>query len=189
MHEYILVEIGQKLRKIRKDKGLTVQVVAARAGVSKGLISRIENSRTIPSLPVLIAIVKGLEIELNSFFSDIDRSATEQIVVKKATDLHSKDESYKSNLSYFPIFDKNIPDSIFKSTLVELKPLGKQMPKSENGFSYHYILEGSIRYQIGEENYDLETGDSLYFDARLMHSFQNATVDLAKILVMNFISD
>nr|WP_227256257.1 helix-turn-helix transcriptional regulator [Pedobacter sp. MR2016-19] len=52
--------------------GITVQELADKAEVSKGLISQIENSRTIPSLMVLMDIIKSLEIDLNSFFKDIN---------------------------------------------------------------------------------------------------------------------
>jgi len=185
MHEYILIEIGQKLRKIRKDKGLTVQTIAARAGVSKGLISRIENSRTIPSLPVLISIVKGLDVDLNTFFSDIDQSVVEQILVKKAADLESEDDE-TPNIKRLAIFDKNLPESTVKTSIIELKSVGKQSFQSTKGLSYHYILRGKIHYEIGEVTHDLSTGDSLYFDTRLMHSFWNTSTENARVLVMDF---
>ncbi|WP_370629788.1 helix-turn-helix domain-containing protein [Pedobacter sp. MR2016-19] len=61
-----------KIKERRKELGITVQELADKAEVSKGLISQIENSRTIPSLMVLMDIIKSLEIDLNSFFKDIN---------------------------------------------------------------------------------------------------------------------
>ncbi len=50
MQEDILIQISNRLRELRKDKNITLQELADKAGVSKGLISQVENSRTIPSL-------------------------------------------------------------------------------------------------------------------------------------------
>ncbi len=187
MNEYILTEIGQKLRKIRKEKGLTVQTVASRAGVSKGLISRIENSRTVPSLPVLIAIIKGLETGLNAFFGDIDRSSLGRVVVKKAGDLESSEESLSASLLRYPIIDKNVPESLVKTSVLEVKPAGKSSDQSIKGFTFQYILGGEILYKISGETYELETGDSVYFDPQQVHSFENTGESVARLLVVNFI--
>lgn len=187
MNQYILVEIGQKLRKIRKEKGLTVQTVALRAGVSKGLISRIENSRTVPSLPVLISIIKSLEVGLNSFFGDIDRDALEHVVVKKAIDLETSNANPSDALLHYPIIDKNVPESLVKTSILEIKPAAKGLNQSTNGFTYQYVLEGEIGYQISGQNYELATGDSLYFDAKQIHSFENNGQVLARLLIVNFI--
>ena len=71
MEEDILIQISNRIKERRREKNITVQELAQRANVSKGLISQIENSRTIPSLMVLIEIVKALEIDLNDFFKSI----------------------------------------------------------------------------------------------------------------------
>ena len=56
MEDY-LIGIGKRIKKIRKEKQLTISDVATKASVSNGPISRIENGRTIPSLPVLLNII------------------------------------------------------------------------------------------------------------------------------------
>ena len=72
MQDEILLQISGKIKERRKELGITVQELADKAEVSKGLISQIENSRTIPSLMVLMDIIKSLQIDLNSFFKDIN---------------------------------------------------------------------------------------------------------------------
>ena len=72
MEDDVLIQISNRIKDKRREKNITVQELASRANVSKGLISQIENSRTIPSLIVLIDIIKALEIDLNAFFKDID---------------------------------------------------------------------------------------------------------------------
>ncbi len=60
----IILQISQRLREVRKDRNSTLQEVADIAGVSNGLLSQVENSRTIPSLPVLFNLIKALGIDL-----------------------------------------------------------------------------------------------------------------------------
>jgi transcriptional regulator with XRE-family HTH domain len=96
MENEILVQISQKIKSIRKEKGLTIQDVADRAGVTKGLISQIENSRTIPSLLVLIQIIKALEVDLNFFFNDISLEGREAPILVLRKEEYSQFEKRAS---------------------------------------------------------------------------------------------
>ena len=60
----VVSRIAQKIRSTRLEKNLTIQQLATRTHVSKGLLSKIENSRTIPSLPVFVTLIQSLEISL-----------------------------------------------------------------------------------------------------------------------------
>ncbi|ULT24385.1 helix-turn-helix transcriptional regulator [Sphingobacterium sp. E70] len=85
MEDNTIFKISYKIKEIRKEKGITIQEVADKAGVSKGLISQIENNRTIPSLLVLINIINALDVDLNEFFKDFnsDLDAGPVVVRKK----------------------------------------------------------------------------------------------------------
>ena len=72
MQEDIIIQISHKIKEKRKAKGITVQELADRADVSKGLISQIENNRTVPSLLVLVNIIRALNLDMNEFFNDIN---------------------------------------------------------------------------------------------------------------------
>ena len=67
MQEDILIQISNKTKEIRKQKNITIQELANKAEVGKGLISQIKNNRTVPSLPVLMNIVHSLNLDLNDF--------------------------------------------------------------------------------------------------------------------------
>ena len=82
MHEELLLLIGDKIKKKRTGKNVTVEQLANKAGVSKGLISQIENNRTVPSLPVLFNIIHSLEEDLRTFFEDMhDSSGNNHILI------------------------------------------------------------------------------------------------------------
>jgi len=67
----IVSRLAQKIKAIRLEKKMTIQQLATKSNVSKGLLSKVENSRTIPSLPVFLTIVVSLEVSLKEFFQDI----------------------------------------------------------------------------------------------------------------------
>jgi transcriptional regulator with XRE-family HTH domain len=60
MQQELLVQISHKIKDSRKNRGITMQQLAVKAGVSKALISQIENNRTVPSLTVLLNIIRSL---------------------------------------------------------------------------------------------------------------------------------
>ncbi len=68
MTEEILLLIGERIRARRQEKNITLEQLANKAGVTKGLISQIENNRTVPSLPVLLSIVHSLDEDMRGFF-------------------------------------------------------------------------------------------------------------------------
>ena len=66
-----VIRIAEKIRIIRLRKKLTIQQLADRTKLTKGLISKIENSRTVPSLPVFVGLIRALDVPLKVFFEDI----------------------------------------------------------------------------------------------------------------------
>ncbi len=184
-HKSIILEIGLKIRKIRQDRELTVQQLAERADVSKGLISRIENGRTIPSLPVLIAIVKGLNIEINDFFGDIDtRSGPDFILIKNGEGGEAFQKENVNGYWYRRLLTQELGDFILETTILEIEPGTKRHQVTTDAYELKYMLEGSVQYVIGHEKMLVEPGDVLYFDGRIPHVPINVGTQTAKMLVV-----
>src|SRR5271170_3969761 len=106
MNEELLLLLGDKIKTKRTLKNITLEQLAQKAGVSKGLISQIENNRTVPSLPVLFNIIHSLEENLRSFFEDMQDSFSKNhiLIVRKGQEkLFSKEPvrgfSYKRILT------------------------------------------------------------------------------------------
>lgn len=84
VQEDVIIQISQRLRDMCTEKRVTLQQLADAAGITKGVLSQIENSRTISSLNVLISLIKGLEIILDEFFSSIYvRDGQQKVIVRK----------------------------------------------------------------------------------------------------------
>lgn len=188
MPKDILENIGKKLRKVRQEQSLTLQEVAERAGVTKGLISRIENIRTVPSLPVLMGIIQALNVEVSDFFSDIETGNGEGVYIRRASELAPYSKESAIGFTYFDILNQSLGDLVMKVSILELEPGSKREQLVTDGFEFKYILEGEVEYKIEDKSYILKEGDSLFFDARLPHVPVNNSTRKVKMLVVYYLA-
>lgn len=189
MQDDVLIQISNKIKEIRKMQKKTVQELATDAQVSKGLISQIENNRTVPSLPVLMNIVLALNIDLKDFFEDIshNKEGQQKIIIKTSKDYQSFEKEPAKGFKYKRILTRNMDGGPVDTILLELKKGARrtQMIKTD-AYEYKYIIKGKVEYQIEESKYVLEEGDSLFFDGRLPHKPANLGNTDALMLVIYF---
>jgi transcriptional regulator with XRE-family HTH domain len=184
MHEELLLLIGDKIKKKRTLKNVTVEQLANKAGVSKGLISQIENNRTVPSLPVLFNIIHSLEEDLRTFFEDMhDSSGNNHIlIIRKGQEKLFTKEPVKG-LTYKRILTRSIASQALDVALLELKKnASRKQLITTDAYECKYILLGRVEYQIEKEIFTLEEGDTLFFDGRAAHRLRNIGPDEALIL-------
>ncbi len=189
MQDDILIQISNKIKENRKAQKKTVQELATDAKVSKGLISQIENNRTVPSLPVLMNIVLALNIDLKDFFEDIshNKNGAQKIIIKAKKDYQSFEKEPAKGFKYKRILTRNIDAGPMDTVLLELKKGARrtQMIKTD-AYEYKYVIHGKVEYQIEDGKYVLEEGDSLFFDGRLPHKPANIGDTDALMLVVYF---
>jgi transcriptional regulator with XRE-family HTH domain len=190
MEEDILIQISNRIKERRREKNITVQELAQRANVSKGLISQIENSRTIPSLMVLIEIIKALEIDLNEFFKDIrSKTADLPILIKRKNEYEHFEKEHAIGFHYQRIFTQSINPSTVDIVILELEPDASRPLVETDAFEYKYILTGDVEYQFNEERITLNQGDSMLFDGRIPHTPKNLGTTKAIMLVIYFFEE
>jgi len=190
MEHEVVVQISNKIKSIRKEKNLTLQDIADRAGVTKGLISQIENSRTIPSLLVLIQIIKALEVDLDLFFNDLGaHSNAVPILVQRKADYERFEKEPSSGYEYFRIFTKKVKQSTIDIVLLEIQPGSSRDFVQTEAFEYKYIISGSVKYQFLDQEIELGAGDSMLFDGRLPHNPINEGTEVVKMLVVYFFEE
>jgi len=190
MKEDILIQIAAQIKELRKNKGITVQELAEKASVSKGLISQIENSRVVPSLMVLIDIIRALDIDLNNFFKEIARNnPAKTILVKRKNEYSYFEKEQAIGFHYHRVFTRNIEKSTVDIILLELEPNCQRPMVKTDAFEYKYVLSGEIEYQFEHETISLSAGDSLLFDGRIPHTLRNISGSTAVILVIYFFED
>jgi transcriptional regulator with XRE-family HTH domain len=184
MNEELLLLIGDKIKTKRTQKNVTLEQLAQKAGVSKGLISQIENNRTVPSLPVLFNIIHSLNEDLRTFFEDMHDSINNNhiLIIRKGQEKIFSKEPVKG-FSYRRILTRSITSQATDVVLLELKKkaVRKQMIQTD-AFECKYMIKGSIEYQIEKEIFILNEGDTLFFDGRARHRLKNIGATEALIL-------
>lgn len=187
MQDDVLIQVSSNIREIRKKKNITIQKLADKANVSKGLISQIENNRTVPSLPVFLNIVKSLEIDMTEFFKDIPSGKTKKVLVKRASDYQPFEKEPAKGFHYKRILTSTVNGHPVDIILLHLEKGAKRnhIVKTD-ALEYKYIISGKTEYFVDNKTYILEEGDSIYFDGRIGHKPANIGETDALILVIYF---
>ncbi|KIO51794.1 helix-turn-helix domain-containing protein [Flavobacterium hibernum] len=185
MEGAILLEISKRIKQYRTEKGFTVQELADLSDVSKGMISQIENGRSIPSLSVLLGIVSALQVNLSDFFKDISPDE-EMILIKRKGDYEHFQKEGSSGFSYERFLTRSIKNSTVDIVFLTIEPDNYREQVSTDAFEYKYILSGEVQYIIGNDTYTLNEGDSLFFDGRLMHVPINKGKKPVRMLIIYF---
>jgi transcriptional regulator with XRE-family HTH domain len=185
MNEELILLLGDKIKTKRTQKNITLEQLAVKVGVSKGLISQIENNRTVPSLPVLFDIIHSLDEDLKTFFEDMHDSIHKGnvLIIRKGQEKMFEKEPVKGFL-YKRILTRSVATQAADVVLLELKKNAarKQMITTD-AFECKYILKGRVEYQVDKEIFTLEEGDTLFFNGRTRHRLRNVGSSEALILV------
>jgi transcriptional regulator with XRE-family HTH domain len=184
MIDPVLVGIGKKIRKIRQEKLIKLHELAEEAQISKGLLSKIENSRTIPSLPVLISIIKSLKEEMSSFFEGIDINGNNSVIYKKKSEYYTFEKEEALGFIYHFILEKTLSDFTIEAVILELLPHSQREQVTTDGYEFKYILKGEVEYHLSEEIIKLEEGDSILFNGNIPHVPVNNSEQAVSMLVI-----
>ena len=183
-----LLQIGKKIKETRLSNGNRIKDIAQRANVSKGLISKIENGRTVPSLPVLISIIDALNSNVSDFFHDIEPIATADFIHIKKRDYNLMEKEKSEGFVYHHIHNQDFSGFSFAASLLEINPGATRKFVTTDGYEFLYVLDGCIDYNLGDKKLRLEKGDSLFFNGRIPHLPQNLKNEVAQLLVVYILS-
>nr|WP_233286980.1 XRE family transcriptional regulator [Bradyrhizobium oropedii] len=162
-------EIGAEVRRLRKEFDLTVSELGAAAGISAGMMSKIENGSISPSLGTLSALAKALNVPIGRLF----RERAEQrdcSFVKAGTGVRIERRGTKAGHHYDLLGHSVGGDVVVEPYLITLK--GDAVPYTDfrhSGVEFIYMLTGKVRYRHADRSYLLEPGDALFFDAAARH--------------------
>ena len=188
MQKDVILQISNKIKEKRKERNITIQELADKAGVTKGFISQIENNRTVPSLSVLLSIIKSLHIDLNTFFDELqgENGEGEKVLVMKKSKYQDFQKENARGFLYQRILSTHIQDKHIDIVLLRLQKNSRRAMVRTDAFEYKYMISGKVEYTIGEKKHLLEAGDSIYFDAREPHNPKNVGEEEAVMLVIYF---
>lgn len=173
MQEDMLVQITAKIKELRKEKNITLQELAEAAGVTKGMLSQVENNRTIPSLTVFLNIIKSLQIDINDFFQNFTSAGDSKVIFKKKEGYKPFEKENRVGFHYQRILSSTVSDYHLDFVLLTLKPDAQSSLVETDAYEFKYLLSGKVEYIIGEEVFVMEAGDSIFFDATVPHNPKN----------------
>jgi len=165
------VAIGRELRALRQQQGLTVADLAQRAGLSGGMLSKIENGQASPSLTTLQALAQALQVPLTAFFRGYEETRT-AIHVKAGEGVETERTGTRAGHQYNLLghIGSNSSGVIVEPYLITLTAASDTFPTFQHeGMEFLYMLEGAVDYRHGDRIFPLRPGDSLFFDADAPH--------------------
>jgi transcriptional regulator with XRE-family HTH domain len=165
------VAIGREVRAFRKKLGITVADLAQATSLSLGMLSKIENGITSPSLTTLQALSRALGVPVTAFFRrfEEERSA---VFVKAGEGLEIERRGTRAGHQYNLLghVDANTSGVVVEPYLITLSQNSDVFPTFQHeGMEFLYMLEGEVGYRHGSKTYVLTPGDSLFFDADVPH--------------------
>ncbi|MBI5439799.1 MAG: helix-turn-helix transcriptional regulator [Deltaproteobacteria bacterium] len=163
------VAIGREVRAFRKKLDMTVVELAKVAGVSAGMLSKIENGLASPSLSTLQALSTALQVPVTAFFRkyEEERDAT---FVRAGEGLKIERRGTRAGHQY-QLLGHTVGKSIaVEPYLITLTEQSDVFPVFQHaGVEFIYMLQGEVGYRHGDKTYVLTPGDSLFFDADASH--------------------
>ena len=163
------IDVGARLKTIRKMHGLSQRELAKRAGVTNGTLSLIEQNRVSPSVSSLRKVLSGLPMSLGEFFTN-DFSATPKVFFDQDELTELGDGEVRLRLVAGQRRDRAM--SIMHETYAPGADTGEDM-LTHDGEEGGVVVRGQIEVTVGGSKRVLGPGQAYYFDSTLPHRFRN----------------
>lgn len=190
--------LGPELKRMRRDRSMSLLEVSSRVGVSQSFLSQVENGRAQPSVGTLLSLADLFGVPLDSIFRRAAKSEqrdtkSEQRDTKSERSMQigldfigrsaeSTEIRLENGVTWTKLADGG--GAIASSLLVTYRPGASDTSdgslKRHSAFEYGYILEGTIELKLDFDVFDLKAGDSFSFDSERPHLFSNRTDKVAR---------
>lgn len=175
------MKINQKIGKLRKSAGLTFDQLAQATGLTKSYLSKIERAHRPPPVSTLITIARALGVDLDVFFTQDENYL---LHTSNLDFLKSSEAGAAGTHAYRPLV------KVFKNKY--MLPFLITVKKGEHNYYKHdseefvYLIRGNVEFEYEGHSYQLQPGDSLYFNSRIKHCFKNNKKTEAVLVTVNF---
>jgi transcriptional regulator with XRE-family HTH domain len=177
------MSIGRRIRTLRLRARLRLDDVAARCGVSKSLLSKIETGAVKPAVATLVGIARALRLPVSAL---LEESAAGRTVVGRAVaggddGWEGTDKGYRYRLLIGERVAKAMQPFIFRARRGEVRPA----PLRHVGEEFVHLLSGELDFRVGATTHHLVAGDCLYFDSDEEHDFVATTAEAVWLAVFH----
>ncbi|MBT8351071.1 MAG: XRE family transcriptional regulator [Deltaproteobacteria bacterium] len=167
--------IADKIHQIRKNKGLTLAQLGDSIGLSKGLLSRIENNQVSPPIATLSKIARGLEVPIGIFFKEDDAKQKGYAITYRNERKQVIRRGTKTGFTYYSL--TGLKSRHLIEPFIVKYPVIKKEPNKlfdHVGEEFLLVLKGEMDIVYGKEKIGLKAGDAIHFDPSTPHRGQNA---------------
>ena len=162
--------LGQTIHQLRTQNGLTLAEVSQKVGISRGMLSKIENGLSSTSLENLEQLANALGVTLSRLFQGYNVPRGSAQFVKKGEGMEVVRRGTRSGHTYQLLAYDQGPQKLFEPFLITLEDPGEEFQSFEHaGTEFIHMLEGKMDYRVGDEVFTLEPGDSLTFRGEVPH--------------------
>ena len=180
--------VAQRLREYRSDLDWTLNQLAGRSGVSKAMLSKIENAQTTPTLSTLARLGSALSVPVTAFFRGLDEEH-DLLHVKAGQGLEIQHRGSSAGQRYQLLGRMRFPHDRLEPTLVTIESDSEHFPLYQHGGSeFLFMLSGTLEYAYAGRTVLLETGDALQFLGEVPHGPVRAVALPVRLLSLKVVS-
>jgi transcriptional regulator with XRE-family HTH domain len=179
-------QIGPKLRALRLKKSMGLVELGKHTGLSAALLSKLERDKLYPTLPTLLRIAMVFSVGLDYFFTD-ERKRHVVSVVTKAERIRLPERPGAGEVAYhFESLDFKTNERKTSAYVADFEPVmeEKLKPHQHPGSEFLHVLKGRLGLRIGIEHYELDAGDSVYFDPSVPHTYRRVGKPACQALIV-----
>lgn len=179
-------KIAKKIKEIREIKGLTLAALGEKTGLSKALLSRIENNRSSPPIGTLAKIAQGLGVSLALFFEDSDEEAPRYTLTRVEERKPAVRRPNSIGFTYYSVGGMKGPHLI--DAFIVQHPAASRKTADplfdHPGEELLFVLRGEVEFTYGKQVIRLSPGDAIHFDSSYPHKARNAGQEETECLVV-----
>jgi transcriptional regulator with XRE-family HTH domain len=175
--------IGEHIRRLRSERGLSVRAFAAQTGFSPSFISQLENGQVSPSLGSMQKIAETLGVTLGEFFATAETG--EESLIVRADGRRRMDSTWTD--AHFEALGAMARNRRLEPILVVFGPGGKSSkhPHAPSREEFAFIVRGKVVLTLADEENEMRAGDAVSLPAEAPRLWENRSQDIAEILIVS----
>ncbi|MDR3572964.1 MAG: helix-turn-helix domain-containing protein [Anaerolineaceae bacterium] len=178
--EAISIDVGQRLRALREERDVSMRALARRSGLSANALSMIERGLTSPSVSTLSKLASALEVPITAFFRQ--EPEKQKVVFRKAAE--------RARLPFLRGLWEGLGGESYigrmEAFMLTLERGASSGPHGmlHTGHEFIFCLRGNIDFEVDDQHYLMQQGDSLLFTAQLVHRWRNPGQTVANLIIV-----
>ena len=181
--------VGSKIKSLRESRGVSLEELSEKSGISIAQIELIESDTNFPSLAPLIKIARALGVRLGTFLDDQEEVGA---VITRKQDNSQSTISFSNNAMnarthmHYQSLSKSKADRHMEPFIIDIEATDETNYEvsSHEGEEFIFVMEGTVEVAYGKKHHVIEAGDSIYYDSIVPHHVHGFQGQAAKILAV-----